>query len=335
MKKNKQKKIVAIFLCVLTFLTGVPMPVFAQDSTLLTRKDTTLDFNNFVAGCTLIEQIQLMQSLKGLDIKLEDSYFGTLYMLPSLDNFAKTEKDASATRPLKPKTFNDVAPETVQNAIEKGILKTDAVSRVSICEALRGKAGVSSRTWYGKKTDPDKIDYHKDVVQWLAEKKGIDEDQIKTLSTYHLERKITEKYFAEIWDKLTPEQREQLLTKIETDTGSSIANKAGIAAMGGGVALGALSATAAFTGFAFYTTMSSVICAVAGLVGVTLPFAAYAGASATVGFLSGPPGWIIASGLFVVGGATVLLWPESDEDKVAAFVMTMNSIKAKRIKNLK
>ena len=255
MKKHKQKKIVAVFLCVLTFLTGMPLPIYAQDSTLEIRKDAAWDFNNFVTSCTLIERIQLMQSLKGLDIKLDDSYFGTLYMLPSLDNFAKKEKDASATRPLKPKTFNDVAPETVQSAIENGKLKEDVVSRTSICEALRGKAGVSSRTWYGKKTDPDKIDYHKDVVQWLAEKKGIDEDQIKTLSTYHLERKITEKYFADIWDQLTPEQREQLLTKIENDTGSSIANKAGIAAMGGGMALGALSAPAAFTGFAFYTTM--------------------------------------------------------------------------------
>lgn len=335
MKKiTLSKKIIAVFLCILTLWSGIPLPIYAQNTTLEFRKDTTEDFNSFVAGCTLIERIQLMQSLKGLDIDLKDSYFGVLYGLPSLDNFAKKKKEVSTTRPLKPETFNDVAPETVQSAIEKGILKTEVVSRKSICEALRGKAGVSSRTWYGWRTDPDKIDYHKDVVQWLAEEKEIDKNQINTLSTYQLERKITEKYFADIWDKLTPEQREQLLTKIENDTGSSIINKAGIAAMTGAGAIGALSATVAFTGFAFYTTMSSVISAVAGLVGVTLPFAAYAGTSATIGFLTGPPGWIIAGCLFIAGGTAVLLWPDSDEDEVAAFVMTMNAIKASRLKSL-
>ena len=334
-KTTLRKKIIAVFLSVLTFWTGMPLPVYAQDSTLEFRKDTTLDFNSFVAGCTLIERIQLMQSLKGLDIDLKDSYFGTLYGLPSLDNFAKKKKDASATKPLKPETFNDVAPETVQSAIEKGFLKTDVVSRKSICEALRGKAGVPSRTWYGRKTDPDTIDYHKDVVQWLAKEKDIDKEQINALSTYQLERKITEKYFADIWDKLSPAQREQLLAKIENDTGSSIANKAGIAAMSGAVAIGALSATVAFTGFAFYTTMSSVLSAVAGIVGVTLPFAAYAGTSTTIGFLTGPPGWIIAGCLLAVGGAVVLFWPDSDEEEVAAFVMTLNAIKASRINTLK
>lgn len=334
-KTTLSKKIIAVFLCILIFWTGMPLPIYAQNINLEFRKDTTQDFNSFVAGCTLIERIQLMQSLMGLDIDLKDSYFGTLYGLPSLDNFAKKKKDVSATKPLKPETFNDVAPETVQSAMEKGILETEVVSRKSICEALRGKAGVSSRTWYGWKTDPDTIDYHKDVVQWLAKEKDIDKEQINTLSTYQLERKITEKYFADIWDQLTPEQREQLLTKIERDTGSSIANKAGIAAMSGGLAIGALSATVAFTGFAFYTTMSSVICAAAGLLGVTLPFAAYAGVSTTVGALTGPPGWIIAGCLLAVGGAVVLLWPDSDEDEVAAFVMTMNAIKASRINNLK
>ena len=99
--------------------------------------------------------------------------------------------------------------------------------------------------------------------------------------------------------------------------------------MGGGAAVAALGVTVAFTGFAFYTTMSVVMCTVAGWFGITLPFAAYAGASTTIAALSGPIGWCIA-GVAVAGGAIYAAWPSAD--KTAAFVMQLHFIKAQQLK---
>ena len=185
--------------------------------------------------------------------------------------------------------------------------------------------------WYSTWTGADEIDYHNDIVKWVAEDKGIEKEIRNTLSTYQLERKIAEKYFEDLWDKLTPEQRNELLSNIEKDTNSVFTNKAAITGMSGAAAIGALSATVAFTGFAFYTTMSTVICTVAGFVGVTLPFAAYTAASSTVAALTGPVGWVIG-GVLLASGATVA-WAWPDGDTVASFVMTLNAIKASKLKD--
>ena len=329
MKKYLFGKTLAVMLCFLTLLMGMPMQFFAQTSTLQTRKDTATDFNNFISSCTLEERILLMQALGGLDDEdLEDSYFGSLKGLDPLSSYAKKKKDASATKPLKPETFNDVAPETVIDAIAKDYLKTDIVSREKICKELRGKIHFSGiHLFYSS----DNIDYHEDVVQWVAGKHDIEKTQIKTLSTFELERKIVEMYFAEIWDQLTEEQRKELLSKIESETNSIFTNKAAIAGMTGAAAIGALSTTVAFTGFAFYTTMSTVIAMVGAWVGVTLPFVVYTTSSSAVSALAGPPGWIIAGVLLAAGTGVALCWPESDP--VTKFVMVVHSIKVSRLKS--
>ena len=99
-----------------------------------------------------------------------------------------------------------------------------------------------------------------------------------------------------------------------------------ISAMSGGAAIAILGTTVAFSGFAFYTTMTVAISTVAGWLGVTLPFAAYTGTATTISVLSGPVGWCIA-GLLVVGGAYWIGLP--DDDAVAAFVIQVNQIKTK------
>jgi hypothetical protein len=76
--------------------------------------------------------------------------------------------------------------------------------------------------------------------------------------------------------------------------------------------------------------MSVVICTVAGWLGLTLPFWVYMGASSTVALLSGPIGWAIAA-LSVLGGLTWLVGMPN-VDRTAAFVMTMNVIKANKLK---
>lgn len=121
--------------------------------------------------------------------------------------------------------------------------------------------------------------------------------------------------FVQIWDKLTPEQRSKILTDL--DKGDKIQDKAGIALASGATALATLSTTVYFAGFAFYTTMSSVIFATAGFFGITLPFTAYTGAASTVAVLSGPVGWAIAS-LAALG--SLIFIGRANHAKVAAFV---------------
>jgi uncharacterized protein YaaW (UPF0174 family) len=89
-----------------------------------------------------------------------------------------------------------------------------------------------------------------------------------------------------------------------------------------------LSATAAFSGFAFYTTMSVTIATVALAAGVTLPFVAYAGASTLVGVLSGPVGWAIM-GMAALGGAA--LAGRADPQKTTALIAQLHALKVEAL----
>ncbi|MEY4568247.1 MAG: hypothetical protein RLY14_3217 [Planctomycetota bacterium] len=168
----------------------------------------------------------------------------------------------------------------------------------------------------------ENIDYH-GIVSWCAKNVGIDSTTRSFTSTFDLEQAIVKRQFVELWDKLSEQQRLELLGKI--DTGNLIADRAAIAAMSGSVALAALSGTVYLTGFTFYTTMSVVIATVASWFGVTLPFVAYTTASSTVAVLAGPIGWAIAA---VLMGAAVAWTGRSNVKKTTAAVMQLHAIKA-------
>ncbi|MDW7995117.1 MAG: hypothetical protein RMI91_10735 [Gemmatales bacterium] len=173
-----------------------------------------------------------------------------------------------------------------------------------------------------------KIDYH-GLVQWCANKlKAASPHEINNLSTFALERKIMERLFIEMWDKSlkTTEQREKLLCQL--DKTGCIKDKAAVAALSGAAALATLSATVFFSGFAFYTTMSTVICTVAGFLGVTLPFAVYTTASSTVALLAGPIGWAAAAVLALAGLAVL---GRADVNKTTAFVVALHCIKVQHL----
>lgn len=169
------------------------------------------------------------------------------------------------------------------------------------------------------------IDYH-GLVQWCAQKFKIAGKDIETLPTFFLERKLMEELFKQLWDKLTVQQREELLRKI--DKSGAIQDKAAIAALSGAAALGTLSATVILSGFAFYTAMSTVICAVAGFFGITLPFGVYMTASSTVALLAGPVGWVLAAILAIIGLALV---GRANVQKTLVFVLTLHCIKAEHL----
>lgn len=146
--------------------------------------------------------------------------------------------------------------------------------------------------------DETKLSYH-ELVVWVSKQADIPPTKINAAPTFKLERELLKLLFAQLWDRMNAQQRNNLLAKL--DPNGEIKDKAAIVALSGAGALAALSATVAFAGFAFYTAMSIAIASVAGAVGVTLPFATYIGASSLVGILSGPIGWAIM-GIATLGG---------------------------------
>ena len=180
--------------------------------------------------------------------------------------------------------------------------------------------------------------YH-ETVSWVADRSGVKGRIVKEGTTFILERQLLELVFIRYWEKLDVENRKALLEKRgvgkQSDSGgASLQNDkaaiASIAAMTGAAALTALSATVAFSGFAFYTTMSATIAAVAGVFGVTLPFATYVGASTVVGILSGPVGWAIAG---VAGlGALAFSFGRSDVRTTALVIGKIHALKIEALK---
>jgi uncharacterized protein YaaW (UPF0174 family) len=174
--------------------------------------------------------------------------------------------------------------------------------------------------------DATAFSYHEEV-KWIAEKAGVDDGTLRSGTTFRLESELHRLLFAEMWEKLSPEQRADLLQKL--DPNGTIKDRAAITSMSGAGALVALSGTVAFTGFAFYTTMSVTVASVAGAVGATLPFATYTGASATVGLLSGPIGWAIA-GVSALGG--LALAGRANVRKTAALVAEIHALKIEALR---
>jgi uncharacterized protein YaaW (UPF0174 family) len=169
------------------------------------------------------------------------------------------------------------------------------------------------------------IDYH-GLVQWCAQKIGVEKAAVNQLSTFQLERKILEKLFEFLWDKLNEQQRMELLCKLDKD--GCIKDKAAMVALTGAAALTALSTTVILSGFAFYTTMSTVICTVAGFFGITLPFGVYMTASSTVAFLTGPVGWVVLAVL----AAVCLAWlGGANAQKTIPFVIALHCIKVEHL----
>lgn len=321
MKRKSLKEFISLALSIIVLVSSTPISAQGYSNHYQFRHDTPADFDAFLQQCSLEERIALMQSLHGVNKDIKDEYFGKLAKLPALYSFTTDKDKASQSYPLKPETFNEVLPATVADAVNKGYLKGSMFSPDEIKrELVWRRYNKVNFFWHEKKT----IDYHNDIVKWIAEDKEVKD--FKYLPTFELERKIALKYFEEIWEKLTPSQREELLSRIEKETGTAIENKAAIALQSGALAIGALSVTVAFTGFAFYTTMSTVMCTVAAWFGATLPFAAYTGMATTVAVVSGPIGWCIA-GLATVGSAFMM--GMNEPDTVAAFVITVNSIKSK------
>lgn len=236
----------------------------------------------------------------------------------SADDFYAFLKELPANTMLMLKKSLEIVPEGSDN---KQLSNPDQDAREIQKQALWLSSNILTYPF----RDEKKLNYH-DLSSWVCAEAGISSDIIKNKSTFKLEHELHKLLFAQMWEKLDQQQREALLAKI--DPNGAIKDKAAIAALGGAGALAALSATVAFTGFAFYTTMSITIATVASAVGVTLPFAAYTGASTLVGVLSGPVGWAILAAS-ALGG--VALAGRPNLQKTTALVCQIHALKVEAL----
>ena len=270
-------------------------PAYSQGLSDSFGPETPEEFTKFIDNCALIDKIKMVQSLRGLDIKINDSCYGKLVGLNARSCYAEDKDDVTPGKPLLPKTFNDVLPETVSDAISKGHLSEEEVSTENIMKKMVWRRYNKMNYLFHRKKN---LDYHNDYVVWAAKKLDVPDYIIKMSSTFELEREIFKAKFAQVWDKLTIEQRKELLSKIESENGS-VGDKVAIASLSGAAALAAMN-------IALSMTAPTVVYVVAPL-------------------LIPGPGWLLA-GLAATGGIIAAGWP--DKEQIIAFIMTVNIIKA-------
>ncbi len=293
---------------------------------MLVKKETPWEFDEFLQKCNRQELITLAQSLGYLP-DIQKSLFGELVTYTSFgslkledyDSYADNASESEKTgKPIRPKTYNEIPAELVVKAIDWGYLDKNLISHLKIKKELIWN--YSHWATYAFKSNV--VNYGK-IVDWVAKKKDIDPDYISMLSTSQLSEGIAKMYFEDqfksMWDNMNYDQRLVFLSKMEKEHGMSLNNKAAIATGASGAAIAALSTTIAVSGFAFYTTMSTAICATAACVGATLPFSAYMAASSTAAAIAGPVGWCVAGGMIL---ATPFFFGRAKPDVVARFVVT-------------
>lgn len=132
------------------------------------------------------------------------------------------------------------------------------------------------------------------VVSDVATKLGVSRPK-SDISTMEAERIVLEAAFQKVMANALPEQRAAILEDIQ---------RASRGSMGGIGKTTAALAVANLSGFALYTAASTVLGAVTGALGLTLPFAAYMGLSSILSTLTGPVGWAALGGwaLIKLGG---------------------------------
>ncbi len=174
------------------------------------------------------------------------------------------------------------------------------------------------------------VEWH-EIVKRACYWAGVDGISYDHKTSFQSEQALIKKLLADRWDRLSKEQRSDVINKAPELSGLSSSQKAAILTGSGGVLVATLSSTILLSGFAFYTTMSSVLCASAGALGVALPFGAYMGASSAAAILSGPLGWTIAA--LGVGGGVFMYFEEGDKEKVIKMVVATHLIKVRVLEN--
>lgn len=129
-----------------------------------------------------------------------------------------------------------------------------------------------------------------EILEKVANKLKIENLNV---SNKKLERSITLIVFNNFIAKMTPEQKEKFEKEI-----ISIAKKENGTLLKTGGAITALTA-ANLSGFGVYLLATSTLSTISGIIGVTLPFAAYTTLTSAISIITGPVGWASA-GIFAI-----------------------------------
>lgn len=222
-------------------------------------------------------------------VNLDDEFLSNLFKLTS-----KTDNTSliRLNKVLEISSSTEEEKNERRKAIEKLIKEREKIRISNISKYLIEKSSY-------KFLKEGKVDYQK-VLEWIAENMGIEKEKTNDASTIKLEEMITLKNYDLMLDGMSSTQKDNYIEDI-----SKIINinkdKLSNVALNGAVVLGALSTTINVSGFAAYTTMSSIIFSAANVLGLTVPFAGYIGASTFLSIFSGPVGWTVIGIFFLVG----------------------------------
>lgn len=122
-------------------------------------------------------------------------------------------------------------------------------------------------------------------IDWLAILQG---RHWKHLETQEIETAVVAKVFQQMFDQLTPEQREQVVMEMKRN-GCDLT-------LEGVLLAGGVMAAARASGFGVYLMASTVLGGLTSTLGITLPFAAYMGMSQAIALAIGPVGWLALFG---------------------------------------
>jgi hypothetical protein len=280
------------------------------------------DFHRFLDDATPLERTQLAQSLN-MFRDLEEDDFGRCLLAP-FDDFVTTSEEATTGKAVRPRSFNELPPNLVLAAIEDNRLDRNLIDKYEILSALLWNYYNSVGFWF---TDRDKVNYH-EIVQWVARGKGVDSGVVSNASTFRLEQEVYKRVLGGIWDKLNVTQRMELLTRVEKDVDILIEDKNALVEMDGEEAVKILGRTPLMEGYKFYAALMIFTVGAAAYLGLSLPLTGGILTAAGVAAPLGPIAWAGVS-IAALGSLAWLALPNID--KVATFVMTMNSIKAARL----
>ena len=158
-----------------------------------------------------------------------------------------------------------------------------------------------------------------EIVVAVAKKLKIESPDIRIED---LEQQIIQRIFEKAWEKMTPAQRKKMEHDLQQEA-QKFGKNHGFAGLGGPALFAALIA-GRFAGFSAYMLVSSALKAVTSAVGITLPFAAYMGASRAVGLFLGPVG------LGVTGVLTIIGLSGGNYKRVIPFVVSIALLRAKQ-----
>lgn len=168
------------------FLLSIIYTLFIFSIAYSAEIDTPEDFNNFLKSCTPTERIQMMYALHDL-----------------------------------PSRYNTASLEIVLKDFDDGKLDENEISPEKIRKTLVWRA--YNKMTYIFRNDKE-VDYH-GILQWAAGKLGLDSEKIKNYSTFDLEKEVAKKYFDNLWERLSPEQREELLNNFIKDKNLNTKNQ--------------------------------------------------------------------------------------------------------------